>query len=170
MLHSEQYGNLWFVSSRQQLSAPLAICSQLQLVRSVVRHGAVYFGATCISVRHPCEIGSARKCWQKFWHKFHDESVPSRQTIHNLVNTLRTMGLLIGKEQKHTCQVLTEEKLEAIGARLEHTSRKLLKRLAQEAGVSKSSARTATQLLKPSSETWCLVCCKCKTDCCTYVF
>jgi hypothetical protein len=57
-----------------------------------------------------------------------------------------------------------------IGARLEHTPRKSLKRLAQETGMSKSSARTATQLLKPSSESWCLVCCKCKKDCCTCVF
>jgi hypothetical protein len=40
----------------------------------------------------------------------------------------------------------------------------------QETGVSKSSARTATQLLKTSSETWCLVCCKCKKDYCTWVF
>jgi hypothetical protein len=47
MLHGEQCGNLFlFVSSRQQLSAPLAICFQLQLVRSVVRHGAVYLRAT----------------------------------------------------------------------------------------------------------------------------
>jgi hypothetical protein len=44
--------------------------------------------------------------------------------------------------------VLTEEKLDDIEARFEHTPRKSLKRLAQETGVSKSSARTATQLLK----------------------
>jgi hypothetical protein len=40
--------NLLFISSWQQLSASLAICSQLQLVASVVRHGAVYFRATYI--------------------------------------------------------------------------------------------------------------------------
>jgi hypothetical protein len=40
--------------------------------------------------------------------------------------------------------VLTEEKLGDIGARLQHTPRKSLKRLAQETGVLKSSARTAT--------------------------
>jgi hypothetical protein len=66
-------------------------------------------------------------------------------------------------------RVLTEEKLDDTGARLEHTPRKLLKRLAQETGVSKSSARTATQLLKPSSVSWGLVCCKCKKDCCTCI-
>jgi hypothetical protein len=54
MFHGEQCGSymgvyLRFVSSRQQLSAVFAICSQSKLVRSVVRHGMVYFRATCIS-------------------------------------------------------------------------------------------------------------------------
>jgi hypothetical protein len=44
--------------------------------------------------------------------------------------------------------VLTEEKLDNIGARLEHTPKKLLKHLAQETGVSESSARRATQFQK----------------------
>jgi hypothetical protein len=52
------------------------------------------------------------------------------------------------KKQKHKRRVLTEEKLDDIGARLELTPRKSLKRLAQETGVSKSSARRATQFLK----------------------
>jgi hypothetical protein len=75
---------------------------------------------------------------EKSRRKFHDERVPSRQTIHNLVNKLTTMGLLIDKKMKHKHQVLTEEKLDDIRARLE----------CQETGVLKSSARTATQLLK----------------------
>jgi hypothetical protein len=85
------------------------------------------------------KYGSARK----FRRKFYDERFPSRQTIHNLVNKLRT-GLLIDKKQKHK---LTE-KLDDIGARPERTPRKSLKRLAQETGVSVSSTRSATQLLK----------------------
>jgi hypothetical protein len=40
----------------RQLSALLAVCSQLQLVSSVFRHGAVYFRGTCISVWHLREI------------------------------------------------------------------------------------------------------------------
>jgi hypothetical protein len=44
--------------------------------------------------------------------------------------------------------VLTEEKSDDIGARLEHTPRKSLKHLAQRTGVLKSSARMATQFLK----------------------
>jgi hypothetical protein len=73
------------------------------------------------------------------------------------------------KKQKHTCRVLTE-KLDNTGVRLEHKPRKSQRRLAQETGESKFSARTATQLLKPFSESWCLVYCKCKKECCTCVF
>jgi transposase len=58
--------------------------------------------------------------------KFHDERVPSRQTIHNLVNKHRSTGLLIDNKQEHKSQVLTEEKLDNIGARLEHTPTKSL--------------------------------------------
>jgi hypothetical protein len=46
---------------------------------------------------------SDRKCRRKF----RDERIPSRQTIHNLVNKLRT-GLLINKKQKIKRRVLTE--------------------------------------------------------------
>jgi cobalamin biosynthesis Co2+ chelatase CbiK len=44
--------------------------------------------------------------------------------------------------------MLTEEKLDDIGAKHEHTSRKSLKCLAQKTGVSKTSARKAMHLLK----------------------
>jgi hypothetical protein len=85
---------------------------------------------------------SARKCWRKLRRKFPDERV------HNLVNKLRTKGLLIDKKQKNKRRVLTEEKLDDIGAKLEHAPRKSSKPLTQETGVPKPSARTATQLLK----------------------
>jgi hypothetical protein len=48
------------------------------------------------------KYGSAGKC------KFRGERVPSRQTIHNLVNKLRT-GFLIDKKTKQKRRVLTEE-------------------------------------------------------------
>jgi hypothetical protein len=63
------------------------------------------------------------------------------------VNTLRSTGILIVKKQKHTRRAHTEEKLDGIVSRLERTPRISLKRLAQETGVSKSSARRTTQLL-----------------------
>jgi hypothetical protein len=53
---------------------------------------------------------------------------------------VKKMGLVLDKKQKHKRQVLTEEKLDDIGAGTEHTPRKSLKCLAQETGVSKSSA------------------------------
>jgi hypothetical protein len=53
-----------------------------------------------------------------------------RQTIHNLVNTVRTTGLLMDEKQKYKRGVLIEGKLDDIGARLEHTPRKSLKCLA----------------------------------------
>jgi hypothetical protein len=88
-----------------QLSArfisSISIFSHLQLVPSVVRHSTVSFRATCIS---------ARKCQRKFRHKFRCERVPSKETIHNLVNTLRITGLSINKKQNHKCRMLTEEK------------------------------------------------------------
>jgi hypothetical protein len=93
------------------------------------------------------KYGSAEKCRRKFRRKFHDKRVPSRQTTNNLVNKLRSTGLLIDKKQKHKRQVLSE-KLHDIGSRLEHTPRKSRKRRAQETAVSESSARRATQLLK----------------------
>jgi hypothetical protein len=64
-----------------------------------------------------------------------------------LLNRLISTGLLIDKKQEHKRQVLTEDKLDDTGARLEYTTSKSLKGLAQETGVSKSIARTATQLL-----------------------
>jgi hypothetical protein len=94
------------------------------------------------------KCGSARKYRRKFLRNFRVDCLPSRQKIHNLVNKFRTTGLLIDKKQKHKCRVLTEQKLDDIGARLEHTPRNSLKCLAQETGVSTCRARTATQLLK----------------------
>jgi hypothetical protein len=58
------------------------------------------------------------------------------------------MWLLIDKKQEHYRQVLIEETLGDIWDRLEHTPRKSLKCLAQETGVSKSSARRTPQLPK----------------------
>jgi hypothetical protein len=81
------------------------------------------------------KFGSSGKCRRKFRRKFRDESVPNRQTLHGLLNKLKTTGLLIDKKPKHKRRVLIEEKLDYIGARLEHTPRKSLKRLAQETGV-----------------------------------
>jgi hypothetical protein len=94
----------------------------------------------------------------------------SGKTIPSLVNKLRRTEFPTDKKQKHQRRVLTQEKLDDTRARFEHIPRKSLKRLSQETGVSNSSTRTATQLPKQSSESWCLVCCNCKKYFCTCVF
>jgi hypothetical protein len=91
------------------------------------------------------KYGFARKCRRKF----RDERVPSRQKIYKLVNKLKSTRRIINKKQKkYKRRVLTEDKLDDIGARPEHIPRKSLNHLAQEIIMSKSSARRTTQLLK----------------------
>jgi hypothetical protein len=63
--------------------------------------------------------------------------------MHSLVNKLGTKGLLIVKKTEHKRRVLIE-KSDDIGVRLEHISRKSLKRLVQETAVSAFSARETT--------------------------
>jgi hypothetical protein len=94
------------------------------------------------------KYGPARKRRRNFRCKFRDERNSSRKTIKNLVNNLRSTGLLIEKKQKRKRRVLSEGKLDNIGARLEHTPRKSLKHLTQETAVLTSSTGMATQLLK----------------------
>jgi hypothetical protein len=64
------------------------------------------------------KYGSAGKCRRKFRRKFRGERDPSGQTFHNLVNKLRTKEFLIDKKTKHKRRVLTEQKLDEVGARL----------------------------------------------------
>jgi hypothetical protein len=59
----------------------------------------------------------ATKCRRKFRRKFRDERVPSTQTIHNLVNKLRSTGLFNTQETK-TEAPSAEEKSDDIGVSL----------------------------------------------------
>jgi hypothetical protein len=90
--------NLWFVSSWRQLSAPLAVCSQLTVRKQyvMVRYtlSNVYFSMTHM------KYGSARKCRLKFRRKFRDERVSSGQKNHNLMNKIRSNGALNRQETK----------------------------------------------------------------------
>jgi hypothetical protein len=72
-----------------------------QSVSSVAWHGSLYDAYFYV------KYISAGKCRRKIC----DDRVPSRQTIHNLVNKLREKGLLIENKTKHKHRVLTEEKL-----------------------------------------------------------
>jgi hypothetical protein len=124
----------------------VTVCEQCGMSWCSILYSNLYLCMNDIYVKYRF----VRKRRWKIRCKFRDERVPSIQTIQNLVNTrkLRTTGLLIHKKQKPKRRVLTEEKLDDIGARLEHAHRKPLKCLAQETGVSKSSSTMVTQLLK----------------------
>jgi hypothetical protein len=138
----------WEFMICQQWAAVISSISRLFSV-TISKQCVRYTSEQCVFLYDTyVKYGSAWKCRGKFRFKFRDERVPSRKTIHNLVNELRSTGLLIDKKKKHKRRVLTGEKSDDIGARLKYTPRKSLTRLAQETGVWKSSARAATQLLK----------------------
>jgi hypothetical protein len=63
------------------------------------------------------------------------------------VKKLRTHGISIDRKPFKRNRVLTEEKLDDIGHRLENSPRKSLRRLARQSGVSVGSAWTTTKLL-----------------------
>jgi hypothetical protein len=62
----------------------------------------------------------ARNMWRRFWHKILDVRLPHRRFIHRIFDKLRQTGLLLNKTTKLKLRMLTEDKLDEIGARLEH--------------------------------------------------
>ena len=79
---------------------------------------------------------------------FHGEVPPSRFTIHETVKKFESIGSVASKKRNRKRTVLTEETLHEIGASLEHTPTKSIPKLAQQMGISESSAHSATKLIK----------------------
>ena len=79
---------------------------------------------------------------------FPGEVLPSRFTIHEIVKKLETSGNVANKKRNRKRTVLTEESLDEIAASLERTPTKSNPKLAQQVGISQSSAHRATKLLK----------------------
>jgi transposase len=94
------------------------------------------------------KCNSARKSQRKFGRKFPGVRVPTRYAIHYLVNKVRKTGVLRDSKPKRQRRVLTEEKLDEIGALFEQSPRMSLNRIAQETGVSIGTVRTARELLQ----------------------
>ncbi|PSN49914.1 hypothetical protein C0J52_07061 [Blattella germanica] len=88
------------------------------------------------------------KCRIRFIRKFRGVSVPNKSTIHRLVCKVRKTGAFADKTRNRKRTVLTEEKLDDIGACFEQSPHKSLSKLAQQVGVSVSSVWNATKLLK----------------------
>ena len=84
----------------------------------------------------------------KFREKFPERPVPAASTIRRLYKKFIRTGSVNDEKPKRKRRILTEEKLVDIAKRLAHAPQKTLKRLAQETGISRSSAGIATKLLK----------------------
>jgi hypothetical protein len=64
------------------------------------------------------------------------------------VKKVRTHGILIHRKPLNRNCIITEEKLDDIGRRLEYSPRKSLRRLTQQSGVSVRSAWTGIGVVK----------------------
>ena len=62
--------------------------------------------------------------------------MPNPSTIRRQVKRFKETGFVKNRKVNRQRHVLTEETLDEIGERLEHTLQKSLKRLSQETGVS----------------------------------
>ena len=91
---------------------------------------------------------SYREVVRRFQANYPGVRVPSREAVRLLVNKFRETGSIFDKKRNIKWHVLTEQKLEEIGDRLENSPQKSLRRLAQESDISKASAWKATKLLK----------------------
>ena len=118
-----------------------AICDMPRQELSLCEH--VYIHNMYMKSRKSC---SETQC--KFRIKFPGRPVPNPSTIRRQAKRFKETGSV--KNRKVNCRrhVLTDETLDEIGERLEHTPQKSLKCLSQETGVSVSSVQSATILLK----------------------
>jgi hypothetical protein len=84
---------------------------------------------------------------RRFRHRYPGVRIPASSTILRLVKKVRSTGSFLGKKYTRQNTVLTEETLDETGARLKHSPRKSLARLAQKAQVSKTTAWRETKNL-----------------------
>ena len=75
-------------------------------------------------------------------------TVPNPSTIRRQAKRFKETGSVKNRKVNRRCHVLTEEILDEIGERLEHTPNNSLKCLSQKTGVSVSSVQRVTKLLK----------------------
>ena len=79
---------------------------------------------------------SSSETQRKFRVKFPGEPVPNPSTIRRQDKLFRETGSIKNRKVNRRHHVLTEETLDEIGERLEHTTKKISKNLSQESGVS----------------------------------
>ena len=95
----------------------------------------------CIFVCNCCfKWESPSRVRTEYIQMFPGEVSPSRFTIHEIVKKFETIGSVANKKRNRKRTVLTEETLDEIGASLERTTTKSIPKLAQQVGISESSA------------------------------
>jgi hypothetical protein len=88
------------------------------------------------------------KSWKRrFCHRYPGVRIPLHQRFWDWWKKVRSTGSFLDKKYTWQNAVLTEETLDETGARLEHSPRKSLAQLAQQAQVSKTTAWRATKNL-----------------------
>ena len=100
---------------------------------------------------HNTYLRSRKLCYEtrrKFRIKFPGGPVPNPSIIRRQAKRFKETGSVKNRKVNRRRHVLTEETLDEIGERLEHSSQKSLERLSQETGVFVSSVERATTLLK----------------------
>jgi hypothetical protein len=108
----------------------------------------IHYSTVCVLVQIYFRYEFSRKCRSIFRCQFPGERFPCKRSTHNIVNKLKTTGSMLDRKPDRKRNLLTEEKLDDIGTRLETSPRRSLIRLAQETCVSEKSASRATKLLK----------------------
>jgi hypothetical protein len=78
---------------------------------------------------------SYKSCERRFRRRHPAVRIPALSTILRLVKKVRSSGSFLDKKYTRQNAVLTEETLDEVGARLEHSPRKSLARLAQQAQI-----------------------------------
>lgn len=97
------------------------------------------------------KYSSWRKCCRKFRRKYPEVTVPCKSTIYKLVKKVHKTGSVLDKKKTRKRRILTEEMLDKIGARLEANPKVLLRHVALEFGVSRSTVCLAKRLLNQYS-------------------
>ena len=103
----------------------------------------VYIHHTYMKSRKSCS-----ETRRKFRIKFPGRPVPNPSTIRRLAKRFKKTGSAKNRNVNGRRHILTEETLNEIDEKLEHSPQKSLKRLSQETGVSVPSVQRATKLLK----------------------
>jgi hypothetical protein len=99
---------------------------QFSVLGNILFKNKIYCWTEIIHKRCHC-MGFFMKKILKFHRKYPDSTELSRTTIYNIVTKLFSMRSVLGKNKTHIIHVLTWERTDESGTRLEASPKKLLK-------------------------------------------